>query len=100
MILTSIKLSNFRIHKKTELEFSERLNYLVGGNGQGKTSILESIYYLCTTKSFETKADSEAVTFGEYNFEIAGDFKDITENKVRVSYLANEIGRASCRERV
>ena len=63
---------------------------MVGGNGQGKTSILESIYYLCTTKSFETKADSEAVTFGEYNFEIAGDFKDITENKVRVSYLANE----------
>ena len=90
MILTSVKLSNFRIHKRTELEFSEKLNYLVGGNGQGKTSILESIYYLCTTKSFETKTDGEVVTFGEYSFEINGEFKDITENNVRVNYLSNE----------
>lgn len=86
MILISIHLKNFRIHTKTDLDFSSRLNYIVGGNGEGKTSILESIYYLCTTKSFIAKADSEVVKFGEDAFEIDGMFSDITGDRVKVIY--------------
>ena len=47
---------------------------MVGGNGEGKTSILESIYYLCTTKSFNARSDNEVVKFGEEDFEIDGLF--------------------------
>ncbi len=86
MILKSIRLKNFRIHKNTELNFSDNLNYIVGGNGEGKTSILESIYYLCTTKSFNTKVDSEALRFDENEFEIDGMFTDLTKDRVRVLY--------------
>jgi len=86
MILASIKLKNFRIHENVELKFAGNLNYIVGGNGQGKTSILESIYYLCTTKSFDAKADSEVVRFGKESFEIMGKFTDLTEDEVRVVY--------------
>ncbi len=86
MILASIKLKNFRIHENVELKFAGNLNYIVGGNGQGKTSILESIYYLCTTKSFDAKADSEVVRFGKENFEIMGKFTGLTEDEVRVVY--------------
>ncbi len=90
MILKSIRLKNFRIHKNTELEFSDKLNYIVGGNGEGKTSILESIYYLCTTKSFNTKVDSESLRFDENEFEIDGMFTDLTKDRVRVLYNFQE----------
>jgi DNA replication and repair protein RecF len=60
------------VHRDVSLEFSENLNYIVGGNGYGKTSILESIYYLCTTKSFDAKTDVEVISFGKERFEING----------------------------
>ena len=50
MVLKSIEIKNFRNHIHTKLEFSENLNLFVGGNAQGKTSILEAISYLCLTK--------------------------------------------------
>ena len=86
MILTDISLSNFRIHRDTKIDFSENLNYIVGGNGQGKTTILDSIYYLCTTKSHDSRADSEAVSFNEEGFELNGNFKDLTESNIKIIY--------------
>jgi DNA replication and repair protein RecF len=90
MILTDISLSNFRIHRDTKIDFSENLNYILGGNGQGKTTILDSIYYLCTTKSHDTRADSEVVSFNEEGFEVSGKFKDFTESKIRIIYSLKE----------
>ncbi|HUX93828.1 MAG TPA: DNA replication/repair protein RecF [Ignavibacteriaceae bacterium] len=89
MILSSVKLKNFRSHKETKLIFSERLNYIVGGNGQGKTSILESIYYLCTTKSINSNFDGEVVRFNENELEIIGSFKDYSNSEARISYSLN-----------
>lgn len=57
----------------------------MGGNGQGKTTLLEAAYYLCTTKSFYAK-DSEAVSFEMDDFEIKGLFKNKTEDISRVYY--------------
>lgn len=90
MILNTIRLKNFRVHKNIELNFSDNLNYIVGGNGEGKTSILESVYYLCTTKSFNAKSDSEVVRFGEEEFEIYGNFTDLTKDKVTIKYSLSE----------
>ena len=90
MILSSVKLKNFRTHKYLKLDFSEKLNFIIGGNGEGKTTILESIYYLCTTKSDSSKSDSEVVRFNEEGFEIDGLFRDKTESKVRVYYSMPE----------
>jgi len=89
MILSQLALRNFRIHKNIKLTFSDTLNYIVGGNGQGKTSVLEAAYYLCTTKSFNAK-DIETVSFNEDDFEINGFFNDITEDKIRVIFSLPE----------
>ncbi len=86
MILQHLELKNFRLHKNTYLEFSQNLNYIVGGNGQGKTSLLEAIYYLCTSKNLLQSPDSEAVCFGEKFFETKGIFTNGTDNKVRILY--------------
>jgi DNA replication and repair protein RecF len=90
MILSSINLKNFRSHQDTYLKFSEKLNFIIGGNGQGKTTVLEAIYYLCTTKSNNSKTDMEALRFSEPDFELNGVFNDLTESKVRVYYSAAE----------
>lgn len=90
MILSSLRLKNLRSHKYLELIFSDGLNYIIGGNGVGKTTILEAIYYLCTTKSNLARIDSEVVSFNENDFEIDGEFIDKTNSTVRLYYLRNE----------
>ena len=90
MILSSIYLKNFRSHKSTSINFSEKINYIVGGNGQGKTSVLESIYFLCTTKGYNSKSDIEVTRFNEKGFEIKGSFKDLTENDIRIFFSLEE----------
>ena len=66
------------------------MNFIVGANGAGKTTILESIYYLCTNKNFNTRTDNEAISFGEDNFEVEGTIKELTESKIRVYYSLTE----------
>ncbi len=86
MILKNLSLKNFRLHKNSSLIFSDRLNYIIGGNGHGKTTILEAIYYLCTTKNLNKAADSEAVSLDEQLFEVSGLFKAGVDNNVKIIY--------------
>jgi len=90
MTLSSLRLKNFRIHTDTKINFSGNINYIVGGNGYGKTSILESIYYLCTTKSCSSKSDAEVVSFGRDEFEVSGNFEVLTKDEVKVIYSIPE----------
>ncbi|MEW6701964.1 MAG: AAA family ATPase, partial [Bacteroidota bacterium] len=86
MVLKQIELQNFRLHKNTSLNFSDKLNLISGGNGQGKTSILEAIYYLCTTKNINHASERDVVMFGEQYFGTKGKFSDFTENQVQLFY--------------
>ncbi len=92
MVLNSIELKNFRLHSNTKLEFSKNINYIIGGNGQGKTTLLESIYYLCTTKSLNQTSDNEALKFDQSFFEINGSFSEYATNKVRI-FFSREINK-------
>ena len=51
MILTRITARNFRNLADTPIDFHRATNLVVGRNGQGKTNLLEAIYFLATTKS-------------------------------------------------
>lgn len=86
MVLKQIELQNFRLHRSTSIGFSDRLNLIIGGNGQGKTSILEAIYYLCTTKNLNLAAESDVVSFGQQYFVADGKFTDLTQNSTKVFY--------------
>ena len=54
MFLKSLELNNFRNISKETFNFSKNINIFIGNNAQGKTNILESIYFLAITKSHRT----------------------------------------------
>ena len=86
MVLKQIELQNFRLHKNTSLNFSDKLNLIIGGNGHGKTSILEAIYYLCTTKNLNLASENDVIMFGEQYFDAKGSFYDLTQNQTRIFF--------------
>ena len=64
-MINKLELVNFRNHDRLKLKFNNKFVYIYGQNGTGKTSILEAIYYLSTTKSFRTAEDKEIIKLGE-----------------------------------
>jgi DNA replication and repair protein RecF len=62
--LVTIQVSNVRNLVGQEIRPGEGLNLLAGSNGQGKSSVLEAVYLLGTTRSFRTARLSEVVTAG------------------------------------
>ncbi|MGZ7077863.1 MAG: AAA family ATPase, partial [Thermoanaerobaculia bacterium] len=58
MILRDIHPENFRNLAAETIGFHPGVNVVVGLNGQGKTNLLEAIYFLATTKSFRTPRGS------------------------------------------
>jgi DNA replication and repair protein RecF len=86
MFLSSISLKYIRKHTDTKIDFADNLNYIVGGNGVGKTTILEAIYYLCTTRSCVAVSDSEVVSSGKDGFVVQGRFNGFTTDDVQVNY--------------
>jgi len=62
LFLNSITVENFRNINLCELKFTRRVAVFVGGNGQGKTSLLEAIYLLSHSKSFRTNRAAELIS--------------------------------------
>lgn len=72
MILDRVTSQNFRNLAEAEVEFHPQSNILVGRNGQGKTNLLEAIYFLATTKSFRTSRVASLFRFAESNVFVSG----------------------------
>ncbi len=92
MFLSNIQLQNFRVFNKLDITFHPKINIIYGLNGQGKTSILEAIYFLSITKSFKARADSNVLNHQAEFFDITGSFfhKNEVLNKLRVYYSKSE----------
>ncbi|HEX7973124.1 MAG TPA: AAA family ATPase, partial [Anaerolineales bacterium] len=63
MHLTHLSLTNFRNFTRLDLDVPTGPVLLVGGNAQGKTSLLESIYFLATFVSFHATSDRQLINF-------------------------------------
>jgi len=63
--LKRLSLTNFRNFTRLDMDVPRRSVLLVGDNAQGKTSILEAIYFLAALTSFQTNADRQMVNFLE-----------------------------------
>ena len=72
MLLNNIVLRNFRNYIDCEVSFSTPVNLIIGGNAQGKTSLLEAIYFLCTAESHRSTRDGELIRHNESGFYLKG----------------------------
>lgn len=65
MYLKRLSLTNFRKFARLDVDIPRQVVVLVGANAQGKTSVLEAIYFLAAFTSFQTHADRQIVNFYE-----------------------------------
>jgi DNA replication and repair protein RecF len=72
MLLNQIILRNFRNYIDCKVSFSKPVNLIIGGNAQGKTSLLEAIYFLCTAESHRAMRDTELIRHNESGFYLKG----------------------------
>jgi DNA replication and repair protein RecF len=64
VFLSSLALKNFRNYESLALSFSQGLNVIYGKNAQGKTNLLEAIYFLSAGRSHRTSHDQELIREG------------------------------------
>ena len=87
MKIIKLGLKNYRNCTDVSLDFETQKTLIIGKNAQGKTNILESIYFLSDLKSPRTSAVGDLIKFGEEKFEISAQAeKNNTDIELDFSY--------------
>jgi DNA replication and repair protein RecF len=76
LILTRLELSNFRNYSRLQIDFSEGRNIITGRNAQGKSNLLEAIYFLSHLRSNRAPRLRELVMDGEERSSVRGAVTD------------------------
>lgn len=85
------KFYNFRNIKNDTIDLSPKEIFFVGENGQGKSNILESLYYSAYGISFRTHVDSQIIKKGEKDFSINSVYNDESNiQKISIIYENNK----------
>ena len=74
MILKHITILNYKNIAEAELDFSPGINCFIGSNGEGKTNILDAIYFLSFTRSATCAIDSLNIRHGQDYFMLQGHY--------------------------
>ena len=72
MILKRISILNYKNLEQVELDFSAKMNCIIGQNGMGKTNLLDAVYYLSFCKSATNPIDSQNMMHEQDFFMIQG----------------------------
>ena len=65
MKIKSLSLKNFKNYKSADFSFSDRINVISGENAQGKTNLLEAVFYLSCVKTIHAKRERDLILFNE-----------------------------------
>ena len=74
-VLEKIVIADYRNIQLQEIDFSPNVNCISGNNGEGKTNLLDAIYYLSMTKSAFASSDKFNFRHGSEEFSIAGTYR-------------------------
>jgi len=88
LYLREITISNFRNYKdEVKMKFSGGNNIFLGENAQGKSNLLEAIYYLALAQSFRGAKDEDLISFSAPYFRLEGNvIKSDREQTLSISY--------------
>jgi DNA replication and repair protein RecF len=93
LAIRHLRLRDFRNIAELSFEPASRFNVISGDNGQGKTSLLEAIYCLATTRSFRTDQVKELRREGTVFARVDAELEDGARNRTQRLTLSDE-GRA------
>jgi len=89
MYLKHLSLTNFRKFARLDIDLPKQVVLLTGDNAQGKTTVLEAIYFLAAFTSFQTHADRQIINLEEAN-----------KNSLTVTRLVAEYQRGKSKHRI
>jgi len=75
IFLQDISLTQFRNYLSQHFSFTEKIIGISGANGSGKTNLLDAIHFLCFTKSYFSKSDTQSVYSNTAGFRIEGNIE-------------------------
>ncbi len=87
MILKQLSVKNFRNYSSANINLSSKINIFFGQNAQGKTNLLESIYFLSFTKSHRSFIDNTLIKNGERYLKITGILKNNNPFKTKLEIV-------------
>lgn len=96
-ILDKIVISDFRNIQLQEIEFSPNVNCISGNNGEGKTNLLDAIYYLSMTKSAFATSDRYNFRHGTEEFSLSGTYAMENGTRSRFSMRMTSKGEKKVR---
>jgi len=105
MFLTHLSLTNFRSFARLDMDIPRRVVLLTGSNAQGKTSVLEAVYFLAAFTSFQTHADRQLVNFLEAKKEqavgrlVAEYTRGLAKHRLEVRLVLEAVGATGQRLR-
>jgi DNA replication and repair protein RecF len=94
MLVTRLRLRDFRSYASADVALGERLTVVHGPNGAGKTNLLEALYFGCTGRSCRTSNERDVVRFdaAAARVEVAGRDRD-GEHELSVGFAPGEAKR-------
>jgi DNA replication and repair protein RecF len=91
MFLKHLKLNNFTNYNELVYETDTFLNLIVGDNAQGKTNLLDAIYYLSNGSSYRYQQDQQLIKWDADFFTVNAETKNkYNLNKFSISYAKNK----------
>ncbi len=79
---------NFRNLSEQVIDFNSELNFIIGDNGSGKSSLLEALFFVGHGKSFRTSRTENLVSLEHNNFLVST--KDFDDNVLGVSRQSDD----------
>lgn len=95
-MLTRLHLENFRNFRSVDLSFTSKSVLFTGGNGQGKTSLLEAVFYLSNLRSFRTPRIRELKRIGTDFFRISAELSGGKWNRTLMVECGGDGRRRFC----
>ena len=92
MKIVKLRLKKYRNYDNLDIELNDKLNVIIGNNAQGKTNILEAIYFLSLTKSFLQVDEKNCIKKGSLFAKIDAKLKT-NSNLKKLEILVNDNGK-------
>ena len=90
MFIKNIKVENFRNYENQIIEFNKNINIIYGNNAQGKTNILEAIFFSALGKSFRTSKEKQVIMKEKNFFKIHTEFQKKDREGIVDLFLGEE----------